>query len=540
MAATHASGITMALEAGIADALTAYNTAKTAHTVAKTAHDEDASLDNANALKTAADTLLAAAMDAQEKGVLGATAEQQTALTSVSVTDAEGYVATAGDDVTTAQTAADAAAVVAATDAAKTKTAAIAEEADPMAADRGLGGSAVDPAVEAEAYTLAITRDRMGTTVEIGDPQMAGEDDPEFTLYKDLGHGRTMHTREMEADEDGNVVEEVVIVRTDIDAPKATPFAMVEGQALTANPKTTGQTDFRSITVEAGTADVNLPKIVAAAFTAGTAAELMFAFDVTNTEDEDEADEVAGTYNGAMGTYRCDGTAMCTVNIDAMGEISEIGTGWIFTPNMGVTSDVPDTDYLSYGFWLQKTTDDDGVLTYNEVETFADSSVDATGSVAQVTGSATYEGSSTGVYVRNVFDSLGDIDTATSGHFTADAVLKAYFGQTVDDSATTTVDEGGTIAPNLLNTLSGSITNFDLSGGEANSWAVNLQGPIDTGDGTATGTANGGGAAGAFNATFHGPATDADNGPIQPHTVVGEFDANFSNGAVAGGFGARN
>ena len=26
---------------------------------------------------------------------------------------------------------------------------------------------------------------------------------------------------------DGNVVEEVVIVKTDIDAPKATPFAMV-------------------------------------------------------------------------------------------------------------------------------------------------------------------------------------------------------------------------------------------------------------------------------------------------------------------------
>ena len=68
MADTHASGITMALESGIATALTAYDTAKTAHAAAKTAHDDDASLDNANALKTAADNLLAAAKTAQEKG----------------------------------------------------------------------------------------------------------------------------------------------------------------------------------------------------------------------------------------------------------------------------------------------------------------------------------------------------------------------------------------------------------------------------------------------------------------------------------------
>ena len=27
--------------------------------------------------------------------------------------------------------------------------------------------------------------------------------------------------------------------------------------------------------------------------------------------------------------------------------------------------------------------------------------------------------------------------------------------------------------------------------------------------------------------------------PIQPHSVTGEFGANFSNGSVAGGFGAR-
>ena len=58
----------------------------------------------------------------------------------------------------------------------------------------------------------------------------AADDDPMFEQAMDFGDGRTMHVRKMDADEDGNVVEEVVIVSTDIEAPEATPFAMVRGQ----------------------------------------------------------------------------------------------------------------------------------------------------------------------------------------------------------------------------------------------------------------------------------------------------------------------
>ena len=41
--------------------------------------------------------------------------------------------------------------------------------------------------------------------------------------------------------------------------------------------------------------------------------------------------------------------------------------------------DVADADYLHYGFWLKKTTDADGAVTYNEVETFAGSSLPQSG-----------------------------------------------------------------------------------------------------------------------------------------------------------------
>ena len=66
----------------------------------------------------------------------------------------------------------------------------------------------------------------------------------------------------------------------------------------------------------------------------------------------------------------------------AMGAITALTAGSSLPP-MGATSDQPDADYLHYGFWLMRTTDADGVLTYNEVETFADSSVDPSGSVMQ-------------------------------------------------------------------------------------------------------------------------------------------------------------
>ena len=76
----------------------------------------------------------------------------------------------------------------------------------------------------------------MATKIEIGDPaNPAGADpenpaNPQFALYMDLGNGRTMHTREMDANDDGDVVTEVVIVATDIEAPKAVAFDKFEGR----------------------------------------------------------------------------------------------------------------------------------------------------------------------------------------------------------------------------------------------------------------------------------------------------------------------
>jgi hypothetical protein len=456
---------------------------------------------------------------------------------------ADGTVTATGGTVTAmnspayqARLDAAAARVAAATKAAMTKESAIAAEA-AQTVDDGPGGA--DAATD---HAITITHDGTGTTVTIT-VVGAAADDPKFMQTMDLGGGRTMHVRTMPADGDGNVAAEVMVVSTDIEAPTATAFAMVPGQELTVDADGTAATGADAVAFDPGGAldgsnsgdAAVLAKIMSSEFVSGTAAVLTFGGD-DPADDMDTAETAPGSYNGATGTYKCAGRADdCTVTLDAMGMLTAMSDGWIFTPDMGATSDVPDADYLRYGFWLKRTTDAMDAVTYDEVETFAASSAAASGDVGSVTGRATYRGGTTGVYVRNVYNTDGTIDRATSGYFTADAALTATFGQVNDDAGE------GTIAPNLLYTLRGTIDNFTLSGGEANMWSVALHGDITEGSGDASGTAKGGveGDDGSFSATFHGPVMDANNDPVHPHTVVGEFNADFSNGSVAGAFGAR-
>ena len=449
--------------------------------------------------------------------------------------------------------------VAAATKAAGTKETAIKAEAD-QTTDAGLGGDAGlgqdgQPGND-DPYGLTIERSRAGTKITVADSGMAGDDDPKFMQAMDLGGGTTMHVRTMEADDDGNVVEEVVVVSTDIGAPKATKFSTVYMLDVDLDPSEdadndgTDDNDLTALGVDVSGADV-LKRVMSDKFVRSTGSQSEITFP-RYQEDSDgvkagdqtiEAFETSGTYDGAMGTYKCNASATdCTVTLDDDGAITAMSEGWVFIPASGATVDVPDSDYLHYGFWLKRTTDEDGAVTYNEVETFADSSITASGSVSDVTGEATYNGGATGVYVHSVIKTDGTRASTTSGHFTADATLTAYFGQTVDDTETTDVNEGGQLPPNKLFTLTGTIDDFDLDGhDEGPDWSVALTSsaaPNTDNDGTLIGTAMGGMGDGSFTATFHGSVALVDGVVPQPSSVVGEFNAGFSNGSVAGAFGA--
>ena len=446
----------------------------------------------------------------------------------------------------------------AATAAAATKATAIGVESRQGANDAGLGGSdAAD--MGAGSYTLEIEHGDVSVTLEGATNAL----DQEFMQAMDFGNGRTMHVLTMDADDDGNVVEEVAIVMTDIMADEPTPFGM--RHTLTDADNTVdsdgdgtvdNDTDILTAAGIRGLTDTiaagaNLPLIGGFTYQSGQPVQT-FANNDAGTPG-DEAYETAGTYEGAPGTYRCDADAAnCTVTFNAMGEISAISDGWIFTPAANAMAQVPDTAYLSYGFWLQRTTDAMGVVTYDEVETFAMATgytVSDAANITDITGTASYSGSSVGVYVNNVLDGQGSIVSATSGHFLADVAIDASFG-------------GAGVSMNNQHTISGTIDNFRLSGEEDNDWSVTL-GLADfsgrTGepgmstpgttfatdfDGTATGDA--GAAAGSWSGMFHGSTADYDHDMDtdtpqinqQPSAVTGEFNANFTNGTAAGGFGA--
>ncbi|MCE2519845.1 MAG: hypothetical protein J4G15_08470 [Alphaproteobacteria bacterium] len=431
----------------------------------------------------------------------------------------------------------EAAKVAAATAAAVTKETAIAAEAGTDGTD-GLGGTAA-PATGTGAYTLAIDED--GTTVSITVEGATDDDDVMFDVT-DMMDGRTMHTLTQDADDDGNVVTEVAIVYNDRDAPTLVAFEMYESATgrtqelnardLDADVDADGDGDLTNDFTALNVVDANRALIMASAFSSAGAGTLSYTIDDTDTDDIDEAFETAGTYNGALGTYRCNDTSDdCTVKYDEMGVIEEVTGTWIFTPDMGAESPQQQWDYLNYGFWLMKTEDADGEVTYNEVQTFAGSSLTASGDVSAVEGRATYTGGAVGVYVMNhEYDSTsGDLVNATSGHFKADVILTATFG-------------GSFIAADDQDRVTGTIDNFMFSDDEANDWSVALVSDGDPAvdgiqpdtDGTLAGTASGGvdGMDGSFSATYYG--TDD-----QPSQVIGEFNSVFDNGSAAGAFGAN-
>ena len=136
-------------------------------------------------------------------------------------------------------------------------------------ADAGLGGTDAPAAGSAGAYTLDIDKD--GTTAKVtvtGDSTATAPiEDGDFVLAMDFMDGRTMHTRTHKADEDGNVVTEVVIVAEDRDEPTPVEFAKFKDstggtpQALNVNTDTTN--DSPAVTNEALDLPPNLssPKV---------------------------------------------------------------------------------------------------------------------------------------------------------------------------------------------------------------------------------------------------------------------------------------
>ncbi len=154
------------------------------------------------------------------------------------------------------------------------------------------------------------------------------------------------------------------------------------------------------------------------------------------------------------------------------------------------------------------------------------------GTVQSLEGQASYIGSATGLYVIRTFTLDGEVQNRTGGQFTADAMLTAYFG-------------GDDVAVNKHYSIDGSIKDFADRHGRAidPSWSVmleealfgNQQGAMFEGETVGDADAD----AGSWSGRFFGDAATPGNQSTLPSAVAGTFDAQFTNGAVIGSFGAE-
>ena len=238
--------------------------------------------------------------------------------------------------------------------------------------------------------------------------------------------------------------------------------------------------------------------------------------------DESEADyiSVAGTFDGAAGSFRCSSAGTCVSRVDDATGVSLEG-GWYFVANDGAMVSTPDPDYLRFGWWVRDDGTDATVVAFAEEVGPAFKSA----GIQALQGQAKYVGGATGKV--SVYDPLVARDIA--GAFTANATLTAKFG---DENA------GGTI--------SGMIDGFSVDG-ESQDWSLTLKettiansGDADFGGGSAHTSWVIHDEAAADSGMWEGALYETDPDSKVPQAAAGIFKSAYGNvGRMVGAFGAE-
>lgn len=243
-----------------------------------------------------------------------------------------------------------------------------------------------------------------------------------------------------------------------------------------------------------------------------------------------------GTFHDANGDYGCaapyGSNAECQVTFGTDGKVETIMGDVYFTPDAGETVAHPDPDYMYFGYWLRESEDGNGDPAFEFAGVYGGPAPSNDSDVVMLEGSATYEGSATGLYVRRWTDANNEVLRRRTGQFTADVALNANFG-------------GDGIAVENHYSISGTIENFMVGDRAIDpSWSLALQ-RVDFSSGSFYGTTRGAGGDGMWYGRFFGNVV-VDNDPVEPGNqstlpsgVAGTFDGHFNNGDVIGAYGAE-
>ena len=244
-----------------------------------------------------------------------------------------------------------------------------------------------------------------------------------------------------------------------------------------------------------------------------------------------------GSFHGVSGTYSCvpgDGNtcaAQVAANGFTLGAVADAdnnpntpvvftaGNGtWTFKPSNpdALVTGVPDTSYVSYGWWIQKSADG-APMAVSAFHT-ARGAVPSSLNIGPLQGTATYSGGAVGKYA--LYSSTGGTNDA--GHFTADATLEADFN---------------------TDTVTGTIDNFMGADGMSRNWEVELKksgmnltfGIINTAQTAWTIGETAAAAGGTWTGRLRNNGTDG-----VPKVASGVFHSTYSrSGTIVGAFGAN-
>ena len=189
--------------------------------------------------------------------------------------------------------------------------------------------------------------------------------------------------------------------------------------------------------------------------------------------DQDEMLTTAftGAYGGISGKYTCVAFT-CVAVPTTVNDVTEqrilgvINASWEFVSDENIESAATqDVGYMYYGYWLRSSMDNvayqfnaffggDVMAEFDPPEVLLDEREALT---------ATYKGGAAGRYVTSKLNFINDtVDVkspAYHGRFTANAELKAYFGNP-PSSAPVTDDTGMETSPDNQNQVHGTITDF--------------------------------------------------------------------------------
>ncbi len=256
-----------------------------------------------------------------------------------------------------------------------------------------------------------------------------------------------------------------------------------------------------------------------------------------------------------MGSLTCPSGTACTAETNADGTFTI--TGYVFSGSrvgraaVAEVTAAENANYLVFGVWLREDSNGDNTADDPDFGAFAVGGSTAP-AAAEITGTARYEGSATGVYTAG-----SNVD-----YFQGDATLTANFGTPgTDTDPTAADDEAGTITGMIDNIVAGgnamddviylnddgTPTDGNISGAGAISGDARM-GTATTVDAVTTYTHNGSWTGQFYNGTADDADTaDVNESHVAPGSVAGTFSVTGTTGegddavtrSYLGSFGAH-